>query len=104
MVKIYHKILYFVINFYHKSKYIGSRDYIKTVHFFPKLVIAYFPYRHYFALPTNPGEQFFLFSSLAAWLIRKCGIKFDSPQEVLVLVLYNLNNELIKYLITKLHY
>lgn len=37
--------------------------------------------RHYFALPTNPGEQFFLFSSLAAWLIRKCGIKFDSPQE-----------------------
>uniref|UniRef100_T1D1P4 Putative intraflagellar transport protein n=1 Tax=Cupiennius salei TaxID=6928 RepID=T1D1P4_CUPSA len=37
--------------------------------------------RHYFALQTNPGEQFFLFSSLAAWLIRKCGIKFESPQE-----------------------
>ncbi|GFQ99016.1 intraflagellar transport protein 57 homolog [Trichonephila clavata] len=27
--------------------------------------------RHYFALQTNPGEQFFMFSSLAAWLIRK---------------------------------
>ncbi|GBN19299.1 Intraflagellar transport protein 57, partial [Araneus ventricosus] len=37
--------------------------------------------RHYFALQTNPGEQFFMFSSLAAWLIRKCGVKFDSPQE-----------------------
>ncbi|GIY03321.1 intraflagellar transport protein 57 homolog [Caerostris darwini] len=37
--------------------------------------------RHYFALQTNPGEQFFMFSSLAAWLIRKCGIKFETPQE-----------------------
>ena len=26
--------------------------------------------RHYFVLQTNPGEQFFLFTSLAAWLIR----------------------------------
>ena len=26
--------------------------------------------RHYFVLQTNPGEQFFMFSSLAAWLIR----------------------------------
>ncbi|XP_035223594.1 intraflagellar transport protein 57 homolog isoform X2 [Stegodyphus dumicola] len=37
--------------------------------------------KHYFALQTNPGEQFFIFSSLAAWLIRKCGLKFDTPQE-----------------------
>ncbi|CAL1273411.1 unnamed protein product [Larinioides sclopetarius] len=37
--------------------------------------------RHYFALQTNPGEQFFMFSSLAAWLIRKSAIKFDTPQE-----------------------
>ena len=29
--------------------------------------------RHYFVLQTNPGEQFFMFSSLAAWLIRKLG-------------------------------
>ena len=26
--------------------------------------------RHYFVIQTNPGEQFFLFTSLAAWLIR----------------------------------
>ena len=25
--------------------------------------------RHYFVLQTNPGEQFFLFTSLAAWLV-----------------------------------
>ena len=31
------------------------------------------PSRHYFVLQTNPGEQFFMFSSLAAWLIRKLG-------------------------------
>ena len=37
--------------------------------------------RHYFVLQTNPGEQFFVFSSLAAWLIRKTGNNFESPQE-----------------------
>ena len=37
--------------------------------------------RHYFVLQTNPGEQFFIFSSLAAWLIRMSGHKFDAPQE-----------------------
>ncbi|XP_015920454.1 intraflagellar transport protein 57 homolog [Parasteatoda tepidariorum] len=37
--------------------------------------------KHYFAIQTNPGEQFFMFSSIAAWLIRKSKIKFDSPQE-----------------------
>ena len=37
--------------------------------------------RHYFVLQTNPGEQFFVFSSLAAWLIRKTGKNFESPQE-----------------------
>jgi estrogen-related receptor beta like 1 len=37
--------------------------------------------RHYFVLQTNPGEQFFLFTSLAAWLIRKTGKRFDPPQE-----------------------
>ena len=25
--------------------------------------------RHYFVLQTNPGEQFFMFTSLAAWLV-----------------------------------
>ncbi|XP_078590345.1 intraflagellar transport protein 57 homolog [Branchiostoma floridae x Branchiostoma japonicum] len=37
--------------------------------------------RHYFAIPTNPGEQFYAFTSLCAWLITKCGKHFDQPQE-----------------------
>lgn len=37
--------------------------------------------RHYFALQTNPGEQFYLFTSLAAWLIRKTGRPLEQPQE-----------------------
>ena len=31
-------------------------------------------------IPTNSGEQFFLFTSLSAWLIRTAGQKFDPPQ------------------------
>ena len=37
--------------------------------------------RHYFVIQTNPGEQFFMFTSLAAWLIRKTGKQFPQPQE-----------------------
>ncbi|KAF6024433.1 IFT57 [Bugula neritina] len=37
--------------------------------------------RHYFAIPTNPGEQFYNFTSLCAWLLRLCGKNFDPPQE-----------------------
>ncbi|XP_021347570.1 intraflagellar transport protein 57 homolog isoform X1 [Mizuhopecten yessoensis] len=37
--------------------------------------------RHYFAIPTNPGEQFFMFTSLSAWLLRKAGKSFEQPQE-----------------------
>ncbi|KAK3758581.1 hypothetical protein RRG08_041232 [Elysia crispata] len=37
--------------------------------------------RHYFALQTNPGEQFYMFTSLAAWLLRKAGRHFEQPQE-----------------------
>ncbi|KAJ8316077.1 hypothetical protein KUTeg_006091 [Tegillarca granosa] len=37
--------------------------------------------RHYFAIPTNPGEQFYMFSSLAAWLLRLAGRNFEQPQE-----------------------
>ncbi|KAJ8898051.1 hypothetical protein PR048_003411 [Dryococelus australis] len=37
--------------------------------------------RYYFAVQTNTGEQFFLFTSLAAWLIRKTGRSFEQPQE-----------------------
>uniref|UniRef100_A0ACB8FGP6 Intraflagellar transport protein 57 n=1 Tax=Sphaerodactylus townsendi TaxID=933632 RepID=A0ACB8FGP6_9SAUR len=39
------------------------------------------PSRHYFALPTNPGEQFYMFCTLAAWLINKAGHPFEQPQE-----------------------
>jgi len=37
--------------------------------------------RHYFALPTNPGEQFFAFTNLATWLLTLCGKKLEQPQE-----------------------
>ncbi|XP_008217705.1 intraflagellar transport protein 57 homolog [Nasonia vitripennis] len=37
--------------------------------------------RHYFMVPTNPGDQFYMFTSLAAWLIRKSGKNFPPPQE-----------------------
>ncbi|KAG8037464.1 hypothetical protein G9C98_005674 [Cotesia typhae] len=37
--------------------------------------------RHYFVIPTNSGEQFYLFTSLAAWLVRKAGKNFEQPQE-----------------------
>ncbi|RZF47361.1 hypothetical protein LSTR_LSTR015760, partial [Laodelphax striatellus] len=38
-------------------------------------------HNHYFALQTNAGEQFFLFTALSAWLLRKLGLKFEQPQE-----------------------
>ena len=37
--------------------------------------------RNYFVTQTNPGEQFYTFTSLAAWLIRKTGRNFEPPQE-----------------------
>ncbi|XP_070526771.1 intraflagellar transport protein 57 homolog isoform X2 [Cardiocondyla obscurior] len=37
--------------------------------------------RHHFVIPTNPGEQFYAFTCLAAWLIRKAGKSFEIPQE-----------------------
>ncbi|ESO99934.1 hypothetical protein LOTGIDRAFT_113043 [Lottia gigantea] len=37
--------------------------------------------RHYFAIATNPGEQFYYFTSIAAWLLRKSGKSFEQPQE-----------------------
>nr|XP_034173689.1 intraflagellar transport protein 57 homolog [Osmia lignaria]XP_034173690.1 intraflagellar transport protein 57 homolog [Osmia lignaria] len=37
--------------------------------------------RNYFVTQTNPGEQFYTFTSLAAWLIRKSGQNFEPPQE-----------------------
>lgn len=37
--------------------------------------------RYYFLKSVNPGEQFFMFTSLCAWLIRQTGRDFDQPQE-----------------------
>ncbi|XP_035915319.1 intraflagellar transport protein 57 homolog [Anopheles stephensi] len=37
--------------------------------------------RYYFLRSFNPGEQFFMFTSICAWLIRKIGKTFDQPQE-----------------------
>nr|XP_002121351.1 intraflagellar transport protein 57 homolog [Ciona intestinalis] len=37
--------------------------------------------RHYFALVTNSGEQFYVFTALSAWLINVAGHQFDMPQE-----------------------
>uniref|UniRef100_A0A8R1IAA1 Uncharacterized protein n=1 Tax=Caenorhabditis japonica TaxID=281687 RepID=A0A8R1IAA1_CAEJA len=51
---------------------------------FLKLGFAYKPIlKHYFVRSRNIGEQFFLFTSLAAWLIKKSGEEsFSMPQEV----------------------
>ncbi|XP_025425877.1 intraflagellar transport protein 57 homolog isoform X2 [Sipha flava] len=37
--------------------------------------------RHYFALQTSSGEQFFMFVSLAIWLLSKLGKNLKQPQE-----------------------
>nr|XP_061835141.1 intraflagellar transport protein 57 homolog isoform X3 [Nerophis lumbriciformis] len=41
--------------------------------------------RHYFVssryLASNPGEQFYMFTIMAAWLINACGRSFAIPQE-----------------------
>lgn len=37
--------------------------------------------RYYFLNSTNPGEQFYLFTSLCAFLARKIGRDFEQPQE-----------------------
>ncbi|XP_035656517.2 intraflagellar transport protein 57 homolog isoform X3 [Oncorhynchus keta] len=41
--------------------------------------------RHYFAssayMPSNPGEQFFMFTIIASWLINAAGRPFEQPQE-----------------------
>ncbi len=45
-------------------------------------LLFYHIYRHYFALPTNSGEQFHAFTNLAVWLINLNGKKLEQPQEV----------------------
>ncbi len=33
-------------------------------------------------MATNPGEQFYAFTSLVAWILNQCGISAERPQEV----------------------
>ncbi|CAD6189802.1 unnamed protein product [Caenorhabditis auriculariae] len=56
--------------------------------------------RHYFVKSTNVGEQFFLFTSLAAWLIRKAGKEdfpmpqeFDDPNSTIASIIAELRNK-----------
>lgn len=37
--------------------------------------------RYYFLNSTNPGEQFFMFTSLCAFCSRKMGKDFEQPEE-----------------------
>ncbi|VDO70489.1 unnamed protein product [Haemonchus placei] len=50
---------------------------------FLKMNAAFKPiHRYYFVQSKNVGEQFFMFTSLAAWLIRKSGNEsYEMPQE-----------------------
>jgi len=48
--------------------------------------------RHYFALSTNSGEQFFAFTSIAAWLLQMCGKHVEQPQEVRISKMFYMYN------------
>lgn len=37
--------------------------------------------RYYFLTSVNPGEQFFMFTSLCAFCVRKMGKDFEQPEE-----------------------
>lgn len=39
------------------------------------------PNRRYFEKSRNPGEQFFMFTAICAWLARNLGKDFEQPQE-----------------------
>jgi len=53
-----------------------------TIIIITSVFLFLFVTRHYFSFATNPGEQFFTFTSLAAWLFTCCGKNFEQPQEV----------------------
>ena len=73
------------------SKFCKYHDNIIHCSFFNLTVIFF---SHYFALATNPGEQFHNFSCIAAWLINMSGRQFDTPQEVIFLSDYSHNDVL----------
>lgn len=59
--------------------------------------------RYYFLNSTNPGEQFFMFTSLCAFCARKMGKDFEQPEEfmdptVLVSKIMQLLQELVGFI------
>lgn len=59
--------------------------------------------RYYFLSSINPGEQFFMFTSLCAFCVRKMGKDFEQPEEfmdptVLVAKIIQILQELVKRL------
>lgn len=57
--------------------------------------------RYYFLNSINPGEQFFMFTSLCAFCVRKMGKHFEQPQEfndptVLVSQIMKILQELVR--------
>lgn len=58
--------------------------------------------RYYFLSPINPGEQFFMFTSLCAFCVRKMGKDFEQPEEfmdptVLVSKIIQILQELVRF-------
>lgn len=65
------------------------------------------PNRRYFEKSRNPGEQFFMFTAICAWLARNLGKDFEQPQEFddpsatiakIIRLLQDMVSQLIKYL------
>lgn len=57
--------------------------------------------RYYFLTSVNPGEQFFMFTSLCAFCVRKMGKDFEQPEEfmdptVLVSKILQILKDLVK--------
>lgn len=75
------KILKFHSEFTSALKMKPIHRYIIIQYYQRMFILFGFPIRYYFIVPKNPGEQFFLFTCLCAWLIRKCGDSFETPQE-----------------------
>lgn len=65
--------------------------------------------RYYFLNSTNPGEQFFMFTSLCAFCVRKMGKNFEQPEEfmdptTLVSKIMEILQELVKTQAIKTHH
>lgn len=62
--------------------------------------------KYYFMKPTNSGEQFYIFISICAWLVRKTGQNFKQPQEfddpsLLIANLIKIMQDMVSFLFFK---